>query len=187
MNEIPDYINKETLDAVYSHFGYKLFPNNADVVLTGWRLKNARPNYFDDFFTVFSPINGVFRGYPITTRPGTSWLKRLMNPKGAAILKPGQYIDAYQIGQHKGEVALRQVRPVSVYRDCNLDVKCDTDEKTVETGMFGLHIHAVGSYSLLVNLWSAGCQVFQYRSDLINLCQTFLTKTGPYTYTLVEV
>lgn len=116
-----------------------------------------------------------------------------MNPKGTAILKPGQYVDAYHIGYYRNTIALRQVGPVSVYRDDNLDDKIDSDysysmdENTVETGLFGLHIHAAGGFSRYVDFWSAGCQVFQRREDLISMCRDFLTDLRPYSYTLVEI
>jgi hypothetical protein len=52
------------------------------------------------------------------------WLQNRMNEKGAAILKPGQYIDCWELGRLKGlHKAWVQCKPVTVYRDNDRDLK----------------------------------------------------------------
>lgn len=120
--------------------------------------------------------------------PGSYYLSNLLNPKGTAILKEGQYLNAYKIGYHKGKPALIQSRPVTVYRDKNRDEFFDLNKE--ETGMFGIDIHRAGPFSHLVNSWSAGCQVFQKESDFeffMTLCEaTQKICNGLFTYTLIE-
>jgi hypothetical protein len=53
-------------------------------------------------------------------------MANLLNPKGAAILVPGQYCGSHAIGLHQGKYrALRQVKPLPVYRDSNKDMNYD--------------------------------------------------------------
>lgn len=167
----------------YSKHGYQL----QDVTLTGWRNLNGRVNHFDDFISVYNYVTGEFSVYSATTMPGIFWLKKLLNPKGTAILAPGQYHHAYAVGYYRDRLALRQVRPVTVYRDYNLDDKYDIDESTIERGLFGLHIHGAGNRSSFVDVWSAGCQVFQKYDDLLDMCTKFLSNLNKYTYTLLEI
>jgi hypothetical protein len=156
--------------------------------LVGIRAKNGRPNKFDDQLIVIS--EGLIIGrYDCTTRPGKHWLQNLLNPKGTAVLVPGQYLNAFRIGQHQGKYeALVQQACVTVYRDSDRD---EIAEATAvkDTGMFGINIHRANNSmkSLLVDKWSAGCQVIadpKDFSELMRLCK--LTGKGSFTYTLLD-
>lgn len=71
-----------------------------------------------------------------------------MNPKGTAILAPGQYQSSHKIGLHRGKYkALVQHRPVTVYRDNNKDSKYDLEPTKKDTGIFGINIHKAGQDS----------------------------------------
>jgi len=189
-------VNFTTFRTLAEQRGYTLFeddryPLNLNIV--GWRNKNGRTNYFDDFLTVYWPYNKftwVEYQWPCTTRPGIPWLTNPLNPKGTASLVPGQYKQAYALGTYKGYTALKQIRPVRVFRDNNRDSQLDENTATIEEGMFGLHIHRAGGWSRVVGVSSAGCQVFQRRmdfADFIDLCQRSVQFWGnSFTYTLVE-
>ena len=91
-----------------------------------------------------------------------------MNKLGAAILKNGQYIDAYKIGLHRGEYkALIEQKPVTVIRDYDRNAVLDFNNGKQETGNFGINIHRAGSKGTTINVdkWSAGCQVFENAED----------------------
>lgn len=133
--------------------------------------------------------------WTITTDPGVYWLNHPMNPGGTAIMKPGQYVNAYQLGIH-----IRQDHPaliqtggqITVYRDNNLNNTYEIILGSEITGFFGVNIHrsnATGT-TPAIGQWSAGCQVFPRKSDhdeLLRLCRAYLTTTNNfYTYTLVE-
>lgn len=117
-----------------------------------------------------------------------------MNVHGTAIMKPGQYLSAYQIGMHAGYQALVNTGkiPVSFYRDNNKDGILNIKNMPVETSYAGLNIHraSANNISTTVDRWSAGCQVFQspaHFSFFMKLCNTAREKYGNFfTYTLLE-
>jgi hypothetical protein len=131
-------------------------------LLVGVRSKADAPNLFDDHVYLLTESE-IFK-FNATTNPGTDWLLKWMNPKGAAVLKPGQY--RYKIGMLKDYEALVQAGPVTVFRDANNDLKSD-ETKVEETGYFGIHIHRASRWAVtkLVGLYSAGCTVLSSPVD----------------------
>jgi hypothetical protein len=113
----------------------------------------------------------------------------LLNPKGAALLKPDQYIDTWKIGLHQGKYkAFCQAKPVTVFRDGN---KNGISEETnnLDTGLFGINIHRANekAISKIIDKWSAGCQVLNNPADFNNLLQVAESKKLPFfTYTLLK-
>lgn len=132
--------------------------------------------------------------YRITTFPGSYFLiNRLLNRRGCAILKPGQYRGAYQIDLHRGKYrALCQRRAVTVYRDNDRDREFDMLPETHHKGLFGINIHRAGhsGKSPKVGRNSAGCQVFQEREDFdefMRICAKARAHWGNrFTYTLLD-
>jgi len=176
------YSYKE-LEAEFARLGYQ-WPT---LHVIGVRSKANEKNKFDDtFYLVNGPMMQVFSG---TTNPGTHWLKNLLNPKGTAVLKPGQYIDAYQLGLHQGKYeALVQRKPVTVYRDGDKD---DTaEEQGIEqTGLFGINIHRANASAIskLIDKWSAGCQVLNNPTEfntMLAVCKASGRKE--FTYSLLR-
>jgi len=176
--------------------GFKLFTDQSkslNLNIVGWRNKYTRPNQFDDYLAVYWRSGGYWesRGWPITTFPGKPFLTNPISNKGTAILVPGQYVGAYELGSFKGYTALKQVKPVKVYRDNNRDSAPDQSIVTIEEGLFGIHIHKAGVFSQWVGNASAGCQVFQKSDDFkdfIKLCeQAALMWGNHFTYTLMEI
>ena len=157
--------------------------------LIGIRSAADAPNKFDDTFILYRKIGEIpdIYTFPNTTNPGTTYLQRLLNPKGAAVLKPGQYVNAWSFGLHRGKYeALCQVRPVTVWRDKDKDLKSEVGPE--DRGLFGINIHkAATGISALINGNSAGCQVFQRSADfdfVMKLCKASGIKQ--FTYTLLN-
>jgi len=127
--------------------------------LVGVRSSADLPNEFDDLFYLIDGTNIYhFTG---TTNPGRAWLKKPGRIEGTAVLKPGQYINCWQLGLHRGMYkAWVQVKPVTVYRDNNLDDKSD-ETFVQQKGLLGINIHRSSEnwISKFVDKWSAGCQV----------------------------
>lgn len=186
-----DYLLDLMRDHSYTVFNDSKHLYNLNLVAL--RKKPYEWNFFNDTLHVFWRVehNWMLRSFPITTLPGEYWLQHLMNPKGAAILVPGQYRGVYKLGPYKGGEALKQVRNLAVYRDNNMDSDFDIDSDTIEKGLFGLHIHRAGYFSSFVDNYSAGCQVFQRQLDFDNfiwLCHRALPLWGnSFSYTLIEV
>jgi hypothetical protein len=80
--------------------------------------------------------------WPCATRPGAPYLTQPMNPKGTAVIEPGQYRLSHRRGLHHGRPALVQVRPVTVRRDPNRNTALDAGGP-LDTGLFGVNIHDV--------------------------------------------
>ncbi len=154
-------------------------------------------NRFDDCITVSYNVNGVekFHCFGATTDPGSHWEKNLMNKDGVAILKPGQYRGSHKLGLHQGKYeALRQKKPVKVYRDDNKDGDYDLLEENVQEGIFGINIHRAtsrsGKTSTQIDKWSAGCQVIASNDDwhkFLGVCKNSSDIWGnSFSYTLIE-
>ena len=182
--------------------GYKWFSSNKgyDVNIIGVRnsqTKGRVTNKFDDKITLsYKDLNGKwkFHCWDCTTDPGIYWVENIMNPKGVAILKPGQYRGSHKLGLHQGKYeALRQKKTVKVYRDGDKDREYDLVEENVQQGVFGINIHKAGRRvegSTQIDKWSAGCQVFSKESDFNNFMDICRKAAGiwgnSFTYTLIE-
>ena len=138
----------------------------------GIRADTNVPNKFDDIVFVFwKTENGNWdsRKYYATTDTGTYYLNNPIESLGAALLKQGQYLDAYKRGlayRNGGLLPfpyeLQQVKAVTIYRDYNRDAVLDFLNGRETTGIYGINIHVganKGGKSLSVDNWSAGCQV----------------------------
>ena len=173
--------------------GYVIYDQPYQLNIVGVRNAESQPNKFDDQLYVFykdENSNWVLKEYPITTDTGTYWLLNPMSSQGSAMLKEGQYIDAYKQGLHKGQyTALIQQKPVTTYRDYDRNAFFDFGQKET-TGLYGINIHKAGSDSQDVNKWSAGCQVFQKSDDFQEFMQLTDKHKSNYgnnfTYTLLD-
>ena len=158
-----------------------------DFHLVGIRSNANLPNQFDDLFGVV--MGDKVEWFTCTTNPGTHWLKNLLNPKGAALLKANQYVDTWQIGMHQGKYkAFCQAKPVEVFRDKDLDDKAE-ETATIDKGLFGINIHRANEKftSKLIDKWSAGCQVLNNPADFAKVLFTAeSTKQKFFTYTLLK-
>lgn len=180
--------------------GFVLYEEPYRLNIWGFRANSETPNSFDDELHVFTNIAKTGRPkwaylvFKITTDPGTYWLKNPMNPQGTAILKAGQYVDAYSIDKHRGKYyALCQRKgKVTVIRDYDRDAVLDFYNGKEATGMYGINIHRANrsgdTYSVDKN--SAGCQVFKNANDFqffMKLCEVHRSLYGnTFTYTLID-
>lgn len=185
--ELIDFVKSKGFDI----FDDQTFPYNLNII--GHRKHQSRVNYFDDELTVLWKFKDIWydQCWPITTLPGLPSLLKPVNPDGTAILAAGQYKQSYLPGLHRGKYeALIQVRPVTVYRDMNLDCEFNMDPRSQETGLFGINIHKAGFFEQFVGPNSAGCQVFQvaeHFKQFMAICNLSAQIWGKmFTYTLIE-
>ena len=196
---------REKIEEVMTSKGYKYFTDTYnktyDVNIIGIRnskTKGRVTNAFDDIITIsYKSEDGKwqYNEFACTTDPGTHWVKNILNKKGVAILKPGQYRGSHKIRLHQGKyLALGQKKEVTVYRDNNRDNNYDLNESKTDTGLFGINIHRATKYagkkSTQVDKWSAGCQVIADNDDwhtFLDICQTAREIHGnSFSYTLIE-
>ena len=114
-------------------------------------LKENMTDEWNDTIGVFGTSFGIWKG---TVDPGAYYTQDPLNAAGCAHLQDGVWL--YENGLHKGNPALVQAGPVTVWRDLDKDSEQDAGER-VESGYFGINIH--GGEGAHVSEWSAGCQV----------------------------
>ena len=193
---------REQIQKAVEGKGYKYFTSdNYDVNIIGIRNSETGgkvTNKFDDWVTLsYKDENGkwFYHEFEATTDPGSHWERNLLNKDGVAILVPGQYRGSHTIGLHQGKYeALRQQKPLKVYRDKNKDGVYDFSEESIKEGIYGINIHRAtsreGGKSIQIDKWSAGCQVIAANDDF-KLFMELVNKSAKlygnsFTYTLIE-
>jgi hypothetical protein len=187
---------KEVISSVEEQ-GFEIDKRPFKLNIVGIRnLADTMPDEFQDEIAYFyfdnngKPVGRVARG---TTSPSTYFLKNPMNLSGTAILKQGQYKDAYGIGLHRGKYsALVQVKPVTVIRDTDRNSYLDFFADT-QTGLFGINIHRATrgkNNEAVIGQDSAGCQVYMYENDFSSMMSMANKSRDMYgnrfTYTLID-
>jgi hypothetical protein len=169
--------------AAMRRLGYRIFDlDDADYNLNIVAIRNpeASLDRYECSLVIFWKYEGAWhsRRWPITTFPGSRYLiEKLLSPKGAAILCPGQYLGVYALDLHGGRYrALCQRNgAVIVYRDGDKDRVFDLEPSTIQQGSFGINVHAAiaptssnqGHVAERVYASSAGCLVFQRMADFV--------------------
>jgi len=187
---------REQIEKAVKSKGYVWFEGvkDYDVNIVGIRNSstgNKVTNVFDDFLTVSYKVGSEwkFNIWPATTDPGKKGVMEYHNAAGVARLVEGQYRGSHGIGLHQGKYeALKQAKPVKVYRDPNKDMIYD--ENKIQEGVFGINIHKAGADSTYVENWSEGCQVFKKAADFESF-MSIVRKSrdihgNSFTYTLIE-
>ena len=189
---------REQIEKAVKGKGYAWFEGTKDYDLNIVGVRNSTTgnkvtNLFDDKITVSYKLNGEwqFHVWNATTDPGKKGVMEYHNTAGVARLVEGQYRGSHSIGLHQGKYkALKQAKPVKVYRDPNRDMTYD--ETKIAEGIFGINIHrssATGTSTYVEN-WSEGCQVFSTVTDFdkfMALCEKASAIHGnSFTYTLIE-
>lgn len=173
-------------------FDHEVFTGDLQLNIVGWRAYYGYGGTFEDLLVLYWEENGreKQKSYLITTLPGEPFLRNPINPAGTAILVPGQYRNTYALGMYKSYTALKQIRPVKVYRDDNYDGIVNPNPRNIQEGLFGIHIHRAGWASKIIGVSSAGCQVFSKRlefEEFIEFCVRSASVYGnEFTYTLME-
>jgi hypothetical protein len=116
---------------------------------------------WNDVRSIIANNGDVLMACAATTEPGWYYRQNPMNDGGAAQLAFGQYLDAWQIGDHHGQDALVQCGTLKVFRDKNEDGSRKGDAADVGSD-FGLDQHTTSNAPDNVGRWSAGCLVGQY-------------------------
>lgn len=170
---------------------YKVFDKQLNII--GVRHQDKK-NMFDDELYMFykdgDKIQTLYYFDYFTTDPGFKSLLVAENPKGCAIVAPGQYLDLWKVGLHRGQYkALVQVGNVNVYRDNDRDKELDM--VNIERGIFGINLHRANAKmrSIYVENWSAGCQVHGDPTEFdtcMKIIEMYKTAKGTYHYTLLE-
>ena len=194
------YTKEQIKDAVKAK-GYEFFEEgdwNVNIVgIRNSETANKVTNKFDDLITVSYKTDGMwqYHEFACTTDPGTHWVENILNKRGVAILKPGQYRGSHKIRKHQGRYeALGQQRPMKIYRDKDLDGTYDLNEDTVREENIGINIHRatkyVGKRSSQVDKWSAGCQVISSNDDWVTFMKIMRKARdvwgNNFSYTLIE-
>lgn len=190
--------SREQIEGAVKRKGYVWFEGAKDFDVNIVGIRNSTTgkkvtNVFDDWMTISYKENGVwkFHIWACTTDPGTKAVKEFSNPNGVARLVPNQYRGSHMIGLHQGKYeALRQQKPVKVWRDKNKDMTFD--ETITQEGLFGINIHRSNpkTESQYVENWSEGCQVFKRVKDFnqfMEICNKAKAIHGnSFTYTLLN-
>lgn len=187
---------KEQIEKAVKAKGYVWFEGakDFDVNIIGVRNSSTGQkvtNAFDDCITVSYKEGGVWKSHcwMATTDPGKKGMLEGKAKGGVARLVEGQYRGSHGLGLHQGKYeALRQVKPVKVYRDGDRDMEFDKDK--IAEGIFGINIHKAGVNSTFVENWSEGCQVFKKAADFdsfMAICRKAAAIHGKtFTYTLIK-
>lgn len=156
----------QILTLAASRVGWRWRPGQVhrpwDLWVFGVRHPDRKPDAWDDLVGV-AYVDGAgerqVEVWRATTDPGVPWLRSPMNEAGTAVLVPGQHRGAFRLGTFRDRPALRQAKPLHVFRDADGDDHAEHGP-SVAVGMWGLHIHAPWRNGLKrVGRASAGCQV----------------------------
>ena len=187
---------REQIETAVKSKGYAWFEGAKDYDLNIVGVRNSATgqkvtNAFDDCITVSYKLGGEWKSHcwMATTDPGKKGVMEYHNAAGVARLVEGQYRGSHTLGLHQGKYeALKQQKPVKVYRDADKDM--EYDENKIQEGIFGINIHKAGADSTYVENWSEGCQVFKKAAefeDFMALCRKAAGIHGKsFTYTLIE-
>lgn len=189
--------SKEKIEKALASKNYKWFDGgDYDVNIVGVRNSDTGKfitNAFDDVITCCFQIGDewIYKEWLMTADSGKAAVLKYTNSNGVARLVEGQYRGSHMIGLHRGKyTALRQKKPMKVYRDKNKDLVYDED--VIQQGIFGINIHRSNAKteSTLVDNWSHGCQVFKKADDFedfMAICEAAAKIWGnSFTYTLIN-
>ncbi len=187
----------QKLIVLLARSGYEIYRKPYQLNIIGIRNTETASDKFDDeLHVLFKNDKNKWEQakYTITTDPGTYWLNNPLQVDGTAILKQGQYVNAYRIGLHKGQYkALVQAKPITVIRDYDRNAILDFNNGRESKGLFGVNIHRASIHGATkkVGQWSAGCQVFEKNNEFIQfmqLCEKHRQLYGNrFSYTLIDL
>ncbi len=196
-------ITIDTLKKAILKKGYKWFDDQINLIAV--RTKLQVPDAFNDLLFMVYKEADIEKIYvaTITTEPGTTYQKKLLNAKGCFVMMPNQMIDAYQLGNHQNKEDHRCLRSVGkIYgqreddKDGVLFNDPDATPKWEEGYAVGANIH--GAYhneekhidtTAVVGPWSAGCQVhnkWSKKEEMCDIAEAYKNiNKGRITYTLL--
>ena len=194
-----DIINK--IIKIVKDGGGKVFEQEGYINFCGVR-NNVTNDTFNDVLYIYWKENGEFKCVKtenFTTKPGKKSVQNTGgkgNAKGVAIVKEGWHQDIWHHGTHgynssNSHKALRQdegtTSPITFTRD---KTQYGSDNKNYELRVFSDTTESGYPYTNMhrckdpqgnnVNGWSAGCQVFKYKSEFDEMLSMadYATKQG---------
>jgi len=193
-------IDIPTLKAVIAKKKYKWFEDQPNIIAI--RSKLQVPDVFNDPFCIVYKEGGVEKLFSaiVTTEPGTTYQKKLLNEKGVWVMDPAQMIDAYSPGFHQSKPdhrCLRSTGKIFGHREDDKDGVLFNDTNAVSAwadgNSIGANIH--GAYhkdnidlTKTVGPWSAGCQVHERwskKEQMMDIVEKLYPKLKHFTYTLL--
>lgn len=175
----------DQIKEAYENLGYKFFTGDHNLNLFGIRSPNRNQTFdsFDDLIGVAytdEDNEKIVKIWTATTDPGYLELTdpsfKAAQLNGTAVLKKGQHLGCYRLGLHGSgnwqHLALRQIKPMPLYRDNNRDAILDlNDETKLVVELAGINLHAASKIKDLLKIgrYSAGCQVIQNFEEHQNL------------------
>ena len=149
-----------------------------DVNADTWEPIKGQLDRWDDARCIIRNNGEVLLSCEATTEPGKYYTSNPLNNNGAFRIAFGNYEDCWQIGDHKGQLALVQCGVLRGHRDLNKD-GFRTNDKIFEGDNFGVNQHTTsvspGAAPDLVNRHSAGCLVGRYSTthynDFMRICK----------------
>ena len=131
-----ELLTPENIKSYFAAKDYKFFDTpdkRLNLNIIGVRRDSQGSNTFDDFLLVMYREEDFMINlrWQATTDPGKYWLMNPMNPKGTAVLVPGQYRGTWQLGKHQNNYeALVRSKPVKVSQSRSVGVApVDIDSK----------------------------------------------------------
>ncbi|WP_375512742.1 hypothetical protein [uncultured Nostoc sp.] len=139
-----------------------------DVNADTWEPLQGKLDFWDDARILVRDNGEVLLSCEATTEPGRYYTKNTRISEGVFRIAFGQYKDAWQVGDHKGQLALVQCGIIKGYRDGNKNGIRDKNDYIDAGSDFGINQHTTsefdGSSPDSIGRWSAGCLVGRYSS-----------------------
>jgi hypothetical protein len=201
-------ITIDLLKKTIKKLNYTWYEDRPNII--GIRTKLDIPDVFNDLLAVVYKEAGVetMKVFCITADPGVFYQKNILNSQGCAIIEPGQWVNAYSIGFHKGydgtKMNPKTNTPYPAHRALILTghimIKRDADKNGIagDSGVVmkgdgtGCNIHGAmrSDITRAIGPWSAGCQVFaawKEKETFIDICEKYRNLVhNKFTYTLVK-
>ena len=201
-------ITISSLKNTVEKLNYKWFEDRPNII--GVRTKLEVPDVFNDLLAVVYKEDNIekMKVFCITTEPGVFYQKDLLNSQGCAIVEPGQWLDAYSIGFHKGydgtkinpktqtpypsHRALLLTGHIMIKRDADKDGTAGNSGVVVKGDGTGCNIHGAmrADVTRTIGPWSAGCQVFaawKEKETFMDICEKYRNLVhNKFTYTLIK-
>lgn len=193
-------IDIPALKSVIADKQYKWFEDQPNIIAIRSNLQV--PDVFNDPFFIVYKENGIEKLFTavVTTEPGTTYQKKLLNEKGCWVMDPAQMIDAYSPGLHQGKAdhrCLRSTGKIFGHREDDRDGVLFNDKNAlsmwVDGTTVGANIH--GAYhkddvdlTRNVGPWSAGCQVHERwskKEQMMDIITKLYPNLKKVTYTLL--
>lgn len=183
------------LQAVIARKKYLWFNDKPNIIAVRTALQV--PDVFNDPIFIAYKKNGVDTLFTatITTEPGITYQKKLLNPKGCWVMMPNQMIDAYSPGFHQGKPdhrCLRSTGKIFGLRDADLDGIAGNSGTPVwvDGTTVGANIHGANKAGITskVGPWSAGCQVYndwKKKEEMMDIVEKLYPRLAKVTYTLL--